>query len=236
MNVYWTLDHTKAKGSLRVKEIEPVLKNINKNISKLGFRNGYTMCPAFRDYFNNVYGWKSIYTYSIKEDTKATGYKSDLYNQEFFNRHITIRSFEEKLISFYPYVSFVTDSPSLELSIEHPYFEDNKFTSTCYVIPGILDIGKYYRHLDFAFHIKKDHKTFAVDEGEVLFYLRFHTKEKIKFKQYYMTDRLREYQNMITDIKQYSKSVSRPISFFYELYKKRNLKNKILKEIRENLV
>ena len=51
-----------------------------------------------------------------------------------------------------------------------------------------------------------------------------------------MTDRLREYQNMITDIKQYSKSVSRPISFFYELYKKSNLKNKILKEIRENLV
>ena len=111
---------------------------------------------------------------------------------------------EEKLISFYPYVSFVTDSPSLELSIEHPYFEDNKFTSTCYVIPGILDIGKYYRHLDFAFHIKKDHKTFAVDEGEVLFYLRFHTKEKIKFKQYYMTDRLREYQNMI---KQYFRNL-----------------------------
>ena len=234
MNVYWTLDHSKVVGSLRVKEIEPVLKNLNKNISKLGYRSGYNRCPAFRDYFHNVYGWRSLYTYSIREENNT--YKSDLYNQEFYDRHITIRSVKEKLISFYQYVSFVSDSPSLELSLEHPYFEDNKFTATCYVVPGILDIGKYYRFLDFAFHIKKDYNTFSVDEGDILYYLRFHTKEKIKFKQYYMTDKLREYQHMITDIKEFSVSAPRPISFFYEIYKKSNLKNKILKEIKENLV
>ena len=51
-----------------------------------------------------------------------------------------------------------------------------------------------------------------------------------------MTDKLREYQHMITDIKEFSVSAPRPISFFYEIYKKSNLKNKILKEIKENLV
>ena len=115
--------------------------------------------------------------------------------------------------------------------------QDNKFTATCYVVPGILDIGKYYRFLDFAFHIKKEYNTFEIDEGDTQLYLRFHTKEKIRFKQYYMTDRLREYAFMVEHIKEFSSNkTSRPLSYFYKIYKKSNLKNRILKEIKGNLV
>ena len=233
MNIYWAVDNSKAIGSLRAEEVETVYKNLfkDKDTSELQ----YNRCPAFKDYFNNVYGMKSLYTYKLTKEGEQ--YTSSLYDQEFFDRHIHVHSAKEKVISFHQYTIFITDSPSLEMSVEHPYFEDNKFTKTCYAIPGIVDIGKYYRFLDFAFHIKKEYNTFEIDEGDTQLYLRFHTKEKIRFKQYYMTDRLREYAFMVEHIKEFSSNkTSRPLSYFYKIYKKSNLKNRILKEIKGNLV
>ena len=233
MNVYWAIDHRRAIGALRVQTPELVLKN--KLISEVG----YNVCPAFRDYFHNVYGWKSIHTHSLKRIFNgggASGYVSDVHNQEFFDNNINIRSIEEQILSIIQMTSFITDSPSLKMSIEHPYFEDNKFTSSCYVIPGVMDIGKYYRRLDFAFHIKEGHNTCAFDEGDIIYYLRFHTPEKIHFKQYFMNDKLREYHDMVEEIKEFSISSPRPLSYFYNIYKKYNLKSRILKEIKENLV
>jgi len=228
MNVYWTIDHKEAIGALRVQTPEPVLKN--KGLAEME----YHACPAFRDYYHNVYGIKSLYTYSLEID--GNNCKADMYNQEFFDSNVNVRSTEQKLFSVKQRVSFITDSPSLKMSQEHPYFEDNKFTSTSYVIPGTMDIGKYYRRLDFAFHIKEGHSKCAFDEGDIIYYLRFHTPEKLHFKQYFMTDKLREYHDMVDDIKEFSTSSPRPLSFFYGISKKYKLKSRILKEIKENLV
>ena len=230
MNVYWTVDHRRAIGALRVQTPELVLKN--KPVSEVG----YNVCPAFRDYFHNVYGWKSLHTHSLEKSVDGRGYTSDIHNQEFFDNNIQIRSVAEQLISITQMTSFVTDSPSLKMSIEHPYFEDNKFTSSCYLIPGIMDIGKYYRRLDCAFYIKEGHNKCAFDEGDTIYYLRFHTPEKIHFKQYFMNDKLREYHDMVEEIKEFSTSSPRPLSFFYGISKKYKLKSKVLKEIKENLV
>ena len=233
MNVYWSVDNKRVFGSLRAEEPILIYKNLfkNRNSSELQ----YNRCPAFKDYFNNVYGMKSLYSYKLIQE--GTQFKSPLYGQDFFDTNVRIFSTEEKLISLHPHTIFVTDSPSLEMSIEHPYFEDNKFTKTCYTIPGTVDIGKYYRFIDFDFHIKKEYNTFEIDEGDTQLYLRFHTKEKIQFKQYYMTDRLREYSFMVEHIKERSASKAlRPLSYFYKIYKNSNLKKRILKEIKENLV
>lgn len=234
MDVYWSIDHGEMRGALGVQTPELVLKN--KPVSEAG----YNVCPAFRDYFYNVYAWKSLYTHSLEKSVDGQEYTSDIYpDQEFFDNNINIRSVNDQVISLRQMTSFVTDSPSLKLSQEHPYFEDNKFTSSCYVIPGTMDIGKYYRRLDFPFHIKKGHNRFAFDEGDIIYYLRFHTPEKINLKQYLMNDKLREYHAMVEELKfssVSSPSSPRPLSFFYDIAKKYNLKSKIMKEIKENLV
>jgi len=231
MDVYWSIDHTIMLGALNVQTPELVLKN--KPISEAG----YNVCPAFIDYFHNVYSHKSLHTHSLEKSVDGKDYVSDIYpSQEFFNKNILIRSVNDQVISIQQMTSFVTDSPSLKLSIEHPYFEDNKFTSSCYIIPGTMDIGKYYRSVDFAFRIKENHSRAAFDAGDIIYYLRFHTPEKINLKQYFMNDKLREYQQMIQEIRASYTSLPRPLSFFYDKYKKFNLKSKILKEIKENLI
>ena len=233
MNVYWTIDHKRIFGALNAQTPELVLKN--KPISE----TRYNVCPAFTSYFHNVYGWKAMSDYSLERSVDGQ-YVYDAHNPGFWKYFV--QSVDEQAISIYQAVSFVTDSPSLKVSQENPYFEDNKFTSSCYVIPGTIDIGKYYRCLDFAFRIKENHSWAAFDEGDIIYYLRFHTPEKINFKQYFMSDKLREYDTMIQEIKfSWAKVIAhasspRPLSFFYDKYKKFNLKNKIMKEIKENLV
>ena len=60
MNVYWTIDHKRIFGALNAQTPELVLKN--KPISE----TGYNICPAFRDYFHKVYGWKAMSDYSLE--------------------------------------------------------------------------------------------------------------------------------------------------------------------------
>jgi hypothetical protein len=233
MDVYWSIDHKRMESALNVQTPELVLKN--KPMSE----TRYNICPAFKDYFHNVYGWKAMYAYSLEKSGDRHDYVSNFPyafedNQEAMNRNIHIRSVDEQVISISQYVLFVTDRPSLLLSQENPSFEDNKFTSSCYVIPGTLDIGKYFKALDFAFHIKKNHSKSAFDEGDIIYYLRFHTPEKINFKQYFMNDKLREYEDMINGMK--APFSAKPLSFFYGKYKKFNLKSKILKEIKNNII
>jgi hypothetical protein len=230
MNVYWTIDHHRIVGALNAQTPELVLKD------KLMSEASYNVCPAFRDYFHNVYGWKAIDAFSLEKSVDGHEYVPDARNQESTNRTITVRSGDEQVISLSQSISFVTDSPSLKMSQENPYFEDNKFTSSCYVIPGTLDIGKYYRFLDFAFRIKENHRLAAFDAGDIIFYLRFHAPEKINFKRYFMSDKLREYNLMIQDISSTFTPSPRPLSFFYAKYKQFNLKSKIMKEIKANLV
>ena len=227
MNVYWTIDHTRIIGALNVQTPELVLKN--KPISE----TGYNVCPAFNSYFHNVYGFKAMCSYSLGKSDDGHEYIS---HGSILDKYVNVRSVDEQVISIFQAVSFVTDSPSLQMSMENPYFEDNKFTSSCYIIPGTLDIGKYYRCVDLAFRIKENHSWAAFDEGDIIYYLRFHTPEKINFKQYFMSDKVREYEIMITEIKSSFSPSPRPLSFFYDKYKKFNLKSKVMKEIKENLI
>ena len=230
INVYWTIDHSKALGSLRIERPELVLKS-KENMSS----QKYNGCPAFTDYFHNVYGWKSLYTYNF-EDT-GHGYASTMHNQDFMDRYISMRSADDKLFSIKQHCLFMTDETSLKLSQEHPYFEDNKFTSKCYVIPGTLDIGKYSRWLDFAFHVKDREHGFEFDEGDMIYYLRFHTKERINLKQFYVNAKLRDYLDMVDGIREFSSATApRPLSYFYGIFKQSNLKQRILKEIKKNLI
>tara|TARA_Y100000310_G_scaffold340512_1_gene436550 strand:- start:1255 stop:1974 length:720 start_codon:yes stop_codon:yes gene_type:complete len=239
MDVYWTIDHKIIINALSAQTPELVLKNKPRS------ETGYNSCPAFIDYFHNVYGWKAMYAYSLETSVDGHEHITDSYNcgcnwdSDVHNQRAAItnvRSVDEQLINIVLAVSFVTDSPSLQMSMENPYFEDNKFTSSCYVIPGTMDIGKYYRGLDLDFRIKENHNRAAFDEGDIIYYLRFHTPEKINFKQYFMSDKLREYGIMIGEMKSSFSSSPRPLSFFYDKYKKFNLQSKIMKEIKENLI
>ena len=76
---------------------------------------------------------------------------------------------------------------------------------------------------------------------EISFYLKFHTKEKIKFQRFLFTPELMKLyaSNMSINAKKISNSKpgmkTRGLNFYYNMFTKGKFKNKMLKIIKENL-
>jgi hypothetical protein len=159
---------------------------------------------------------------------------SDLYDQDFFDNHVVVRSQEEKCFSFIQTFIFFTEDKSLKMSAGiFPFLEDNNITKRCIVIPGTMDIGKWFRRLDFAFYLKNEYDAFEIEENEIFQYIKFDTKEKIEFKQFRVSQKLIDFSKDIEMSKNSRKLKSRILDSYYEMF---NNKKQIIKEIKENLI
>lgn len=220
-----------------IKAIEP--EKIKKRFYSKGIisddRNSslaINYCPIFNESIKNTYAIKSIYDYSFKiENNKCI---SQDYNQQFFDNHVLIRSIEKKFFSFNIRYIFFTDEDSLDMSVNYPVFEENEITKRCITIPGSFNIGKYFRNLEFPFILKKDFNEFIVNNEDVLYYLKFYTKEKIIFKQFKMTNELRDIMHdnrLANTFNKNKKYIS--IDLWYNKFKG---KKYILDKINQNLL
>ena len=194
ITVYWACLENEW---MRAKNPDPVLKKFYKNQNILSedknSLKAINHCPVFNETMSNVYEIKSIYDYNFKINFEKNICESNLYDQDFFNRHVMIRSLENKFFSFLNQYIFFTDEKSLKMTAyQHPIFEDNEITKRCMIIPGTYDIAKWFRPLEFAFILKKEFNEFKVNEQDILYYIQFHTKEQIIFKQFLLTNEINQ--------------------------------------------
>jgi hypothetical protein len=232
INVYWA---STEKEWVKAEKPEKVFERFYK----LGFGNknwnetdAINYCPVFNETLNNVFAIKSIYDYSF--EIKDNEVYSSMYNQDFFDKHVHIRNIEKKMFSFDVRYIFFTDEDSLEMTAyEYPGFEQNDITKRCILFPGKFDIGKWFRDTEFAFALKDEFNEFSVKNEDVLYYLRFHTKEKINFKQFKMTNALSEIMHANNKMNAFSLSPKKNINYFYNKFKG---KNYILDQIKQNLI
>jgi hypothetical protein len=230
INVYWTCIENEW---LRAEQPEPV-SNIfykERKFDKLDPHVNMHHCPAFNQHLYNMFGLKSIYNYKFSINNGSV--QTDLYDQDFFNRHVNIKSINKKLFSFQQSFIFFTDQDSLPTTLSlPPYFEDNNITRRCTVLPGEMDIGKWFRTTDLSFFLKDNFDEFFIEEGEIFSYIKFHTLEKINFCQFRFTPLLGTYLFDVLASKNNKKRFFN-LDKFYSLLKTKSL---ILKEIRNNIL
>ena len=228
INVYWSCLENE---SLRSKEPEPLLKTYynsdiydpSTNISK---------CPSFNDYFKNVFCLKSIYDYSFTYHEGTQVASTSFFDQDFFDKHVIVRSRPKKMFSFTTKFVFFTEEKSLLMSAEMPSLIENNLVNNLMWIPGQFDIGRWYRNIDFAFYMKNGIDSFDIKEGDIFYQLRFHTNEKINFIKFYENDKLKSFRDLVIDSKKY-KIKNKGIEDYYNMF---DLKKKIIKEIKKNSV
>jgi hypothetical protein len=226
INVYWAC---LEKEWLRADQPIPILSKFIKDNSEI--KNSVDVCPAFRLENRNVFGLKSLYSYNFSIDGNTIG--SSLYDQEFYDWHVCVRNFNKHFFTFSQEFVFFTDSPSLNMTGGIlPYFENNNITDRCTVIPGVFDIGKWYRPIEFAFFLKPQYNEFKIEHGEIFQYIKFHTDKKINFIQFKENDALKSYLKDAMHSRINKKNVF-SLDFYY---KKFNLKKLILKEIKGNVL
>jgi hypothetical protein len=188
-------------------------------------------CPAFNLHMENMFALRSIYSYKFGIRDGVVG--SHDYDQTFFERHVNTKSIEQKLFSFQQSFIFFTEKDSLPVTMSlSPYFEDNNITDRCIVIPGELDIGKWFRNTDLAFYLKRNYNEFCIEEGEIYCYMKFHTDKKINFIQYRQTEKL---NLMLVDILRSKNNKKKVFSMekFYSMFRTKKI---ILEEIKKNII
>lgn len=229
VNVYWACIE---KNWMVADAPSPVYPSFLKNQNFYDERNNVSLssCPAFRDSYFNVYGLKSLFDYSFKIQNGII--KSDLYDQEFFDDHVVIRSIDMKFFSFNNRYIFFSDEDSLLTTFyEYPIFEDNNITQKCIPIQGTYDIGKWFRNTEFPFYLKKDVNDFYIERNEVYSYIRFHSKKKIQFIQFKWNSILDNFCSDSTYISRYNKVGL--LNNYYKLFKNKKF---IIKEIKRNII
>jgi hypothetical protein len=232
VNVYWScIEEQGARAS------QP------ENISKIFYQKEWhdsnndllsiNKCPFFNESIENIFALRSIYDYSFKIEKDKT-ISTPFYNETFFKNHVLVRSMENKFFSFNHSYVFFTDKPSLLASVSQPpIYEDNNISERCIVIGGNIDIGKYFRNTDFTFLLKNKYDEFLIENNEIFSYIKFHTKEKINFKQFFPSVNILELLSKTKKNSLYRKENYVKTKFFYNNF---TYKKIILKEIKKNLI
>lgn len=229
ITIYWACNEDEW---LRAEEPNSVYKNFIKNIKDKNTQAEF--CPAVKDYTKNTFSIKSLYDYSF-EILKDTGQiVSKMHDQEFFNKHVTVRSNIDKLFSFSQSYVFFTEKKSLKMSASvFPYLEDNNITKTCIPVPGIFDIGKWFRVTEFGFYLRDNINEFKISQDEIYQYIKFQTNNKIIFKQFIINEKIKKYLLDVNVSKNYRKIKNRSLQEYYLMLKH---KKYIIDEIKNNLI
>jgi len=247
ITIYWGINPSNPEG-LECSPPQPIMnKFFNDHISEdVADEIRYNRCPALFNELINVYGMKSVYDCGIQVrgneiSIKSPDFITEEMKQSFFENNVTIHSMKGRLFSFNQALVFFTETPSLIMSQLPAFMEDNNIVKNTICIPGQFDIGKYFRLLDFGWHFKKGCNVIEFSREEISFYLRFHTKEKIKFQRFLFTPELMKLyaSNQCINARKISNSKSdmktRGLNFYYNMFSKGKFKNKMLKIIKENL-
>ena len=191
-------------------------------------------CPAFKNYIKNVFIVKSTYHYTIEWDGKNI--TSPMYNQRFYDENITARNTSSGVLSYKsPSLVFTTEEKSLCISQEFAYFHDNSITRKLFTFPGKFNIGKHLpRNLELSAKFKEP-GCVKINEGDALYYVRFHTEDDIIFKKFIITDEIKDIITSNLNIRKYTKGF-KSLEWWYDLVARHNLKNYIVKRIKQNLL
>ncbi len=231
ITIYWACND---ESWLRAKTPEPVYKDFVKNTQNQ--KNNIVMCPATKDYMKNIFSINSLFSYNFKISSLLNNNEvfTNTYNQKFFDDHVIVRSKEDKLFSFLQRFCFFTEEKSLLMSAGiFPFLEDNNITKRCTIIPGTFNIGKWFRQIEFAFYLKKDYDEFIIEEDEILQYIKFHTEEKIIFKQFKITSEIKNFLLDSENAKMFRELKLKPLKDYYSMVKH---KKYIINEIKNNLL
>lgn len=200
------------------------------------------MCPATRATTKNTFAFSSMINDS---HSFAPGVLTDMAGE---NGEMQIPS-DGKLALIRPRKSSIENhinlmynmswlmfaSEPLEVRVTAPYFPPSAPCPGALLSPGQFDIGRWYRAINLDYHIPVTTKRFEVAQDQELFYLEALTNKKVRFQRYELTDMLESYTRETTAAK-FRFGTNLPLAKLYDLADRSSYRDRILGEIRRNLV
>jgi hypothetical protein len=193
-------------------------------------------CPSFADITKRTMQYKSpmdasyFYDFTDKDNITINPLTE---NYIAFNRREKSLAVANNI--FFELRWFMFADEPLEVLFTAPYFSESKYTRYASIIPGQFDVGQWFRPYNFEVQPWKPTGTIHIEKDEPLFYAQFQTDRKIEIKRFNMNKQL----YLMSDACVKSLEIyGRGQSLFnrYKIFKNVGLKEKILTEIRKNLI
>jgi hypothetical protein len=171
-------------------------ENLFKHLQKTRGESAHLRCPAFLDYIKNTYVIKAPIDMNIIIDRKAGRLDITSFSQslsKFIVNRIDQTGIDSPhLISLPPAYVFYSDE-DVHMESFHASMETNNSISNLMAVPGVFNISKWIRLIDFSAEVKDDTKPINIKRDDVLFYVRFLTKNdsKVELKRVPMTEELK---------------------------------------------
>lgn len=153
---------------------------------------GFFSCPSFKNLTSNTY---------IFSSTSDNMYKLDIPNGrlEFTETSVEAMSVRppsiENCLLFKLSLSWIFFAEeSLTMEITPAYFNDTSHTEFGVIVPGTFDIGRWFRPINAEFQLWSGVDTFSLPKNEPIFYAKFNTDKRIKFKKFHMSQSLKDLQ------------------------------------------
>ena len=218
----------RGHGLLNGKEPQLAIKEFIGDTNEIAFLR----CPAYQDAMKNVFSISSWFSLDLAVEENSL--KSNA-PQIFLDSYIREHSVKRKIYQLLQEMMFIAKDDSLEMTQEPASMTDNSFTKSCSVISGTFDIGKHFRLVSCSFFIRNGVDIVEIKEDDSIYYLRFHTKKKIKFVPFFMSPKF-EALTLNTNSRPIGVFSHKALDYYYKLFKKKNLKRLLIEEIEKNLL
>ena len=187
-------------------------------------------CPAFRSFYTNTFAVTSPLNFDLLKGQGMRLHHSTAVEE---NANMFLHMADDGIFMLENQILMFSETPC-EVEVLPPILAANR--PDVEVLPGVMDISAWFRPIHTAY-VMPDDKVVSVKEGDVLHYLKFKTNAQVVFKEFFLTQKLHEYYQMsITCGKLNNGRMFSSLKNYYDVFKRKRMSQKILREIRENLV
>ena len=232
INIYWSTA-VNISNPTDLLHIPPklVMSDIKDYIKKeLGVEN-YFQCPAFSDYYKNMFAVKSPIDFNIRINP-ITLLPFDKNPPDPHTPYMLRRSanLNGKVYDIDIQYYFYAEEP-IEISQITANLHYNDFTNNTKLFSGKFNIGKWFRPLLPSILLLKP--NIKVNRGDTLYYVKFDTDKKINFKHFIGNSTINSIALNCGNLKK-----ARPgyrFADIYHLFSQIGYHKKLLKEIKKSL-
>lgn len=220
---------------------QELLEIKDQNIISSKVTTTYLQCPATREALSSVFVVRcpcySSAEVLIREDNQIEKVEqawTGASQCEITMSHAPTLYNQLLIIVNYPFIFFSEES--LFMRSTSPWFHSAPHTSLGGIVPGLYDIGRWFRPLNFEYNLWYKNNRFELGEGEPMAYLEFSTSKPVVFKRFELTQTL---INLATDSIHTRTKQTRGLNGLWNRYKmfdESYAKKIITKEIKAHLL
>lgn len=241
IKIYWSpaefmLNSAPKDNSLMYYEPDSLISYLYQNRSDLPkdqyTRNTFFSCPVFSNLSKNIF----VLENPIKTSIEITG-KNIKYNGETGIPSLVVHPpslKNQKLFVYNMKWVFFTEEESLNMRISSPYFSNSPHMRYGSIVPGKIDIGKWFRNITLEYNLWENVNSFEIEKGEHLAYVEFETEKNIELVRFKLNTELKTYLESTSSSSNWEPRVK--ISERYERFKRTRMKDLVMKEIKNGIV